>query len=119
MASKDELYISVEPQNYKISKSNILGSQANLLKILKHFQNLKVLARQKEDLKKKLHKSSESLISQMRIMQEKIPTPKVPRDLQHKEKQEVETNPKKLLNKRGSIEEELVNIQEKLDILNS
>ena len=72
MASKEEIYLSLNKEDYKNSKSNILNSQANILKILKHFQNLKILSRQKDDLKKRLHKLSSSLISEIELIQNKM-----------------------------------------------
>ncbi len=136
MASKEEIYFSLNREDYKNSKSNILNSQANILKILRHFQNLKVLSRQKEDLKKRLHKLSSSVISEIELIQNKMPSSNIPEEIQIKiqkreetrEKQfgeiKPEVKPKKIvvkrdLNKTQDIEDELKEIQEKLKILNS
>ena len=54
MASENEIYISINPDSYKTNKLNILTNQADLLNTLKRLQNLKVLARRKNDLKKKI-----------------------------------------------------------------
>jgi len=118
MASKEDLYISIEPTYYKLAKSNLLNSQANLLKILKHFQNLKVLARQKEDLKKRLYKQSDSVISEIRILRDKIPSAKLPKGIEKKEGDSKEII-QEGLTKKDSIEKELMAIQEKLRELNS
>jgi chaperonin cofactor prefoldin len=132
MASRNELYLSVNSENYKNSKLNVLNIQANILKILRHFQNLKVLSRQKEDLKKRLHKLSSSLISEIGSIQNKMPSPDIPKEIQEKfnkkEESIEEIKPKikqkkivvkRDLNKTHDIEEELKEIREKLNSLNS
>ena len=132
MASKEEIYLSLNKEDYKNSKSNILNSQANILKILKHFQNLKILSRQKDDLKKRLHKLSSSLISEIELIQNKMPSSNIPEEIQiniKKKEEPLETpkpksKPKRVvvkrdLNKTQDIEDELREIQEKLKILNS
>ena len=117
MASKEELFVSISPKNYRQNKSNILKSQADLLQILKRFHTLKVLARQKHDYKKKLSKLLSSTTSELDSIQSKIPTPSIPKTIQ---KQETKTTtPKETFPKRDDIEEELKLIQEKLRELNS
>ena len=129
MASKEEIYLSLNKEDYKNSKSNILNSQANILKILKHFQNLKILSRQKDDLKKRLHKLSSSLISEIELIQNKMPSSNIPEEIQiniKKKEEPLETpkpksKPKRVvvkrdLNKTQDIEDELREIQEKLKI---
>ena len=132
MASKEEIYLSLNKEDYKNSKSNILNSQANILKILKHFQNLKILSRQKDDLKKRLHKLSSSLISEIELIQNKMPSSNIPEEIQiniKKKEEPLETpkpksKPKRVvvkrdLNKTQDIEDELKEIREKLNSLNS
>ena len=60
MVSKEELYVLIDKKIYRKNKSNILNSQANLLKIKKHIQNLRILSGQKIELKIKLAKILES-----------------------------------------------------------
>ena len=118
MASKDELYISITPEVYKKNKSNLLESQADLLNSLKSIHKLKVLARQKRDLKFNLHKLISSVLYKIDLIQEKMPTPKIPKALIHKEEQEkriVEETP----GRQDMIETELQQIQAKLRELNS
>ena len=132
MASKEEIYLSLNKEDYKNSKSNNLNSQANILKILKHFQNLKILSRQKDDLKKRLHKLSSSLISEIELIQNKMPSSNIPEEIQiniKKKEEPLETpkpksKPKRVvvkrdLNKTQDIEDELKEIREKLNSLNS
>jgi len=117
MATKEELFISVSPDVYRISKSNILMSQADLLVTLKRLHNLKVLARQKHDLKKRLHKLFSSVLNGTDSIQDKMPTPKVPKSV-HKEDEKPKVGKRESFSKRDDIEDELKLIHEKLQQLN-
>lgn len=117
MATKEELYVLISPNVYRANKSNILMSQADFLVILKRLYMLKVLARQKQDLKTKLHKLFVSILSDIDSIQNKMPTPKIPKTFQ-KEKVE-KTTIKKDFSKYKDIEEELKLVQQKLRELNS
>ena len=116
MASKQELYVSITPKDYKENKSNILTSQADLLVILKRLHNLKVLARQKNDLKKRLYKLLSSTLSCIGSIQEEMPASKLPKSIQ-KEKEFAEV--KEYSSNQDDIEDELKLIQKKLRELNS
>ena len=85
MATKEELYVSFSPDSYKSNKSNLLMSQADLLTTLKRLHHLKILARQKQDLKKKLHKLFSSTLSEVDSIQDHMPTPKIPKTVQKSE----------------------------------
>ena len=115
MASKEELYISFSPESYKINKSNLLMSQADLLATLKKLHHLKILARQKQDLKKKLYQLFTSTLSEIDSIQDKMPTPKLPKTVQKPEEPKI----KESFTKRDDIEDELKAIQEKLRELNN
>ena len=117
MATKEELYISFPQRIYQTNKSNILMSQADLLEILKRLYNLKVLARQKHDLKKRLYRLSTSLLSGIDTIQNGMPTAKIPKEIQ--KPNESKSKPKESFSRREDIEEELKLIQEKLKELNS
>jgi len=117
MASKEELFVSITPNIYRENKSNILKSQADLLQSLKQLHNLKVLTRQKHDLKKRLNKLISTTTSEIDSIQDKMPTSKIPKTIQKHETQEIE--PKESFSKRDDIEDELKLIQEKLRQLNS
>lgn len=122
MASKEELYISVDPISYRISKSNILASQVDLLKALKHLHHLKVLSRQKKDLKIALHKHISTLLNLVESIKSKMPEPKIPKSIFPviEKKAEVAPIPKVVdYTKRTEIDEELMKIQEKLKELNT
>lgn len=117
MATKEELYVLISPETYRINKSNILMSQSDLLGTLKRLYNLKVLARQKQDLKKRLHKLFTLVLSDINSIQDKMPAPQISKTIQ-KEGVE-ETLVKKDFSKQNAIEEELKLIQQKLRELNS
>ncbi len=117
MATTEELFISISPEIYKKNKSAILISQSHLLKTLKHLQNMKVLSKQKNDLIIQLYKLFLSLSTQIISIQEKIPTPKIPKKI--KQKETYLSKKEKTLSKRDEIEEELKLIQAKLQELNS
>ena len=115
MASKEELYISIAPDDYRETKSNVLTSQADLLTTLKRLHNLKVLARQKSDFKKRLYRLLSSTVSCVDSVREEIPTTKLPKSIQKEEPSKL----KESFSKREEIDNELMLIQEKLRELNS
>ena len=118
MASKEELYISFSQESYKINKSNLLMSQADLLATLKRLHHLKILARQKQDLKRKLYQLFASTLSEIDSIQDKMPTPNLPKTVQKEKPEEIKVK-KESFAKRDDIEDELRAIQQKLKELNS
>jgi len=112
MVSKEELYVLIDEKIYRKNKSDILGSQVNLLKIKKHLQNLEVLSRQKKELKIRLAKILESTDSIISEIQEKFPEPKIPKKIRRGE--EITGSIKKISLEREDIDDELEQIQEKL-----
>ena len=114
---KEELYVSVAPEIYRKSKSNVLLNQVDLLQTLKRLHNLKILSNQKYDLKEQLHGLLTSTLSQIDSIQEKMPTPKMPKTIQKHE--EIKIKQQIPLSKRDEIEDELKLIQAKLQELNS
>lgn len=119
MASKEELYVSVSPEEYKLAKLNILTSQADLLTTLKHMHSLKVLARQKHDLKIRLSRLFEKVLSDVDSIKEKMPLPKLPKSVQKEIEPEIFAEKTKTDSvKHDEIDKELKAIQEKLRELN-
>jgi DNA-binding transcriptional regulator GbsR (MarR family) len=123
MASEEELFISINPDSYRANKLNILTNQADLLSTLKRLQNLKVLARRKNDLKKKIRRHFITVLNNIESIQKSIPTPKVPsiikqREAALKEEPEESEEVQEQASKREEIEDELMTIQEKLRELN-
>ena len=123
MASKEELYISIDQGVYRTGKSDLLTCQASSLGSLKRMYNLKVLARQKSDLKKILLRLMKTVNSDINAIQKRMPTSSVPKTI-HITEHIVEVapviqKPKKSVSKRSSLDLELRMIQEKLAQLNS
>ena len=116
MALKQEIYFSVSKDTYRKNKSSVLENQASLLQTLKKLHKLKVLARQKHDLKKRLEKLLASTKAEMVILEKKLPTSELPKAIKPvKEKIKIELE----ISKRDDIDNELRLIQEKLAQLNS
>jgi hypothetical protein len=123
---EEELYMFIRPEDYRFGKSNVLKGQADLLNSVKRIYNLKVLARQKHDLKKQLSRLLNSAIKDISDFQERLPNPKIPKMIQKKvEEVKVdfkfeEKKPKERNSSlRDSIDIELRDIQEKLKRLNN
>ena len=114
MATQEELYVAISPVSFRVGRTNLLEGQATLLKTIKHLNNLKILARRKNDLKKKLQKSFLSVQTSIDDIQSNMPKPKIPKFLK-KEELSVAEKPavKADISKRQLIDDELMKIQEK------
>jgi hypothetical protein len=119
MANKEELYVSISPQLYRTNKSSMLRGQADLLETLKRLHNLKVLEKQKNDLKKILHRLFASLAVDVNSIQNKMPKPKIPKMMEKPKEPSVKAKVKDSFPEQSGIEDELRSIQEKLRELNS
>jgi hypothetical protein len=116
---KEEIYISIKPEIYRENKSNILLAQAEFLHSMKRVQNLRILAKQRLELKSELHKFISSILAQVKKLEEKLPNPKIPKELQHKEIKKSISKKKKIDPKSMEIDEEIQFINQKLHQLNS
>ncbi len=125
MATSEEVFISISPELYRKNKSAVLVNQTYLLMSLKHLQNLKVISRQKQELRKKFYKLLSTTLSNIVTLQSRMPTSDIPEIIQKHEhalprtKSEAKTKTKKIFSKKAQIDEELKLIQEKLKELNS
>ena len=133
MAASNELYVAIESSEYKGGKRKILECEASILKILKHYSALRLLAKEKKLLRNKLVKVFSSAISEVETANSKMPVPravlkriekeKKEREKRKKEreeriKKEAEAKKKMSAKKKASgIDEELAEIQEKLRAL--
>ncbi len=129
MENKD-LYISINPRKYKENKANLLSTQIDLLNLMKHLQNLKKIKQQKSKLKMELHKLFTELGKDLKKLESNLPKPSIPKKIRDKLKQTREIGniePEEIIREPQSpaetidatIEQELLEIQEKLRILNS
>lgn len=125
MADTDELYVSVHPATYKKGKSEVLTCQSLTLISMKRLHKLKVLARQRNDLKNDLKRLFSSIHNDIDSIQDSMPTSSIPRSVRKvadpiKRPRVVDDTPKiTQISKTDDLEEELKKINEKLRELNS
>ena len=117
--TKQELYVSFNPLEYKKQKANILSAQADILNSVQKLQNIQKLKRQKANLKMELERLLSSILKDLESIQDKIPNPRLPKTL--KEKQEPEETSAEIQEQKQheqNIEQQLQDIQDKLKKLN-
>jgi uncharacterized membrane-anchored protein YjiN (DUF445 family) len=120
MATNEELFVSIPPETYRYGKSAALMSQAGLLRTMKHLQNMKVLARERNDLKKRLLKLLSSTSKKLDSLKNKLPEPEIPKELRKKKtKKSAPLVKTEVFEEEDRIEKELKDIQAKLRQLNS
>lgn len=125
MADK-ELYISLEPQEYRKNKSYVLSSQIDMLTCMKHIQKIKEIHAEKTRYKAVLYELVSSILFDIEKLQTKFPkVAKLPEKKEQKINPEVKIKlpkepreQKEHINKSLSIEEELREIQARLKQLN-
>jgi hypothetical protein len=118
---KEQIYVSLQSQSYKKSKSNILLAQSELLYSIKRIHKLKVLVAQKAELKLELKALLSLILSELKTFKHQLPNPSIPKELQHRDPTEKIVKQPKLRAKKKHLEidEELQLINEKLQQLNS
>jgi hypothetical protein len=122
-----EVYVSFDRGEYRKNKSNILNSQADLLNIAKALQQFKQLRSEDARLRMHLHKMFEQVLKNLEGIEEKLPTPEIPKSVKKeldigdiKEvKEDFEIEKSITEEKTNSLDEELRNIQDRLNNLNS
>lgn len=123
--SEEELYLSLESKAYKDNKSNILNSQADLLRMLKTTYHLKVLRSQKRDLHLKLRTLFSKVVESVESLEQEFPHPnlkekiKTIKSSKNEELEPIKKDTKKAKKDTGHLDDELTKIQEKLRELNS
>jgi len=116
---KDELYVSVDEQGYRINKTNILNSQVDLLNVLKHLEKLKQMKIEKNKLKLRLYRLFSEVLGSLKVLEKEMPTPRIPKGLERHEVEEVGVEVKKPFSRYEEIDNELKEIQDRLVGLNS
>jgi hypothetical protein len=124
MATKEELYLSIDTRNYIKNKSSLLRCQEDMLKAMKHLYNIKVLTRLKNDLREEFQKLAGSVNEKIKEIQGDMPSSGLPKNMRHKSIEEdtpaeEEEKPEEVLSETWDIESELRTIQEKLNQLNA
>jgi hypothetical protein len=84
MATKDEIYISVNLNKYKRNKANILASQADIINSIKHLRNLNQLIKQEKNLKIRLKELFDSVKENLEMLEDSIPTATLPKSIREK-----------------------------------
>jgi len=130
MAQKQEIYVSVDLNEYRRSKVNILASQADIIDSNKHLLNLRQLLHQEKNLKIKLHELFSSVSDSLKELEDSIPTAKLPKSIREKTPQTESEQIFEQPSAQGSIMDqqpqqpdpvdlELQEIQDKLKALNT
>jgi septal ring factor EnvC (AmiA/AmiB activator) len=141
MTSTEQLYVAVQPTEYNTGKATILQCQASILHILRRYQTLQLLWKEKKLLRSKLNKVFNTAIKNIDESTNNMPMPKAvlkrieqeqkereerkkkqqaQKEKEEKEKRKQEqTIRKKTITKKkkNSIDEELAEIQRKLNTL--
>jgi hypothetical protein len=130
MATKDEIYVSIDLDHYKKNKADILASQVDLINSVKHLKNLNKIIHQEKNLKIRLKELFSSVKENLEALEDSIPTAKLPKSIREKstpinltEEFEPEAQEsileKNRQEKQSPIDMELAEIQEKLNQLNA
>jgi hypothetical protein len=123
MEQDNSLYVSVDLNSYKASKTNLLKSQALILNLIKHLNNIKNISSEKSSEKIRLYTLFFSMSRNLEKIKKLIPKPHIPKSIRekHETKQEIRAEKRKKQEhelKNKEIDEELKEIQEKLKALN-
>ena len=124
------LHLALEKEGYKRSKSDILNAEIAILHSMKHLYEIRQTQLQQQELRKRVFEAFEFIKQRMdRLSGKKLPEIKdIPKQRYKKEQIKLggmkisskNKEAKKKNKKRGrTIEEELENIQRKLEMLNS
>lgn len=124
------LHLALEKDNYKRSKSNILNAEIAILNSMKHLYAIRQTQLQQQELRKRVFEAFEFIKQRMdKLAGKKLPEIKdIPK--QRYKKEQIKLGGTKLpiknkearieVEKRGrTIEEELENVQRKLEMLNN
>ena len=84
MATKGEIYVSIDPNEYKKNKANILASQVDLINSVKHLKNLNQIIRQEKNLKLRLKELFDSVKENLDTLEDSIPTATLPKSVREK-----------------------------------
>lgn len=121
MANLDEIYVSWERSNYKLGKSCVLSSQADLLKMIKKLEIIRRLREEEFLYKKKLHELFEQVLKHLDKLEDSMPTSRLPKSVKEELGQEEDNNFKDIKIKTpttdSGIDKELREIREKLAAL--
>ena len=84
MATKDEIYVSVDLDYYKKNKANVLASQVDTLNSIKHLRNLNQMIKQEKNLKLRLKELFISVKKNLEKLEDSLPTATLPKSIREK-----------------------------------
>ncbi len=117
------LYISLDYPEYKRNKANLLSTQIDLINLMKYIQTFKKIRQEKNNLKMQLHVLFEKLSVDLKNINTHFPNPAIPKNLRDKFKPRKKPSFKIIEPEEQNIDnlldKELLEIQEKLRMLNS
>ena len=128
MASKDEIYVSIDLDEYKKNKANVLASQVDIINSIKHLKKLNQIIQQEKNLKIRLKELFDSVKENLEALEDSIPTATLPKSIREKSTpikltEELEPSAQESIteqsNEPSPIDIELEEIQEKLNQLNA
>ena len=114
------LFISIEPGEYKSNKADLLNSQADVLNSMKNMHKLNQFKIEKTKLKNRMNRLLRSLLKDIDELETQLPKPTIPKAIREKNKEPhvVEEEFELDTEQQDKIEQELLNVQEKLKELN-
>jgi len=119
MPNENLIHIKLEFEEALQSKKDILSSEINLLRIARILKNYHSLRSKELKLKLTLYKKIKEMKSSVRKLEQTLPKIKIPKILEDKDYLEEEIKPKetKKIMHEDNIEEQLKDIQAKLNSL--
>jgi len=118
MAKTNELYVSFESDEYKNGKTDVLQSQAELLKVMKYLENFKMFRIEEKRLKIKLRQLFEEVAICLEKLGDQLPNPSIPKNLKEKSANiKLEEDGEEHSTRYNEIDAELKEIHEKLRAL--
>lgn len=124
----DPIFLPIAYQTYKKSKVNILHAQVKILECLHTVENIRILQKQKESLKRELHTNLRELLRISQQVQGLLPilnsnlSKKIEKAIEppinYNSIQSFSTDSKSIL-QPDELDEELIEIQAKLNALNT
>jgi hypothetical protein len=113
------LYVSFHPEEYRNEKASVLKMQIDILNLEKRVRNLKKIRKEKNSQKVILKNSISRLNKDLEKMDRYWPEPKVPRAIKRKKEESYAKMEKGEVRDKNEIDSELMEIQRKLEALNS
>jgi len=128
VAKNQEIYISIEPAEYRRQKSLVLGSQMDILNSIKHIQSIQKIKAEKAKMKILLKNLADSIGEDIDNLRAKLPKVKELKQKQEKAPKQEKTKEKIIIeqkelhaisNRKRTIDDELRELQNKIKMLNS